>query len=132
MRSDVRICNVGRIDLASHHKRSAPDPKSFLPVPIKKCCKRLLRNASHCTLALVHFCRVGFEFPEISVMWLSRFGKSRIAKLHPSDVCEVRCTRHICQEHNCSPTGFHSKPKCSGLTFGHRVLKVTGTVACHP
>src|SRR5882672_11317859 len=36
------------------------------------------------------------------------------------------------EEHNRRPTGFHSRPKRSGLSFDHRVLKVTGTVACHP
>ena len=41
----------------------------------------------------------------------------------------MRC---VCQEHNRRPTGFHSKSKRSSLSFDHRVLKVTGTVACHP
>src|SRR4029077_3890559 len=41
----------------------------------------------------------------------------------------MRC---VCQEHNRRPTGFHSKSKCGSSSFGHRVLKVTGTVACHP
>src|SRR6476620_8114563 len=41
----------------------------------------------------------------------------------------MRC---VCQEHNRRPTGFNSKSKCGSLSFGHCVLKVTGTVACHP
>src|SRR6266576_2881160 len=70
MRANVGICNVSRIDLASHHKRGAHDSKPFLPI--------------------------------------------------------------VCQEHNRRPTGFHSKPNRGSLSFDHRVLKVTGTVACHP
>src|SRR6476646_6553068 len=81
MRANVGICNVSRINLAPHHKRGAHDPKPFLPITFKKSCKCLLRNASHHTLALIHFCRVRFEFSHGRVIWLSRFGKSRIAQL---------------------------------------------------
>ena len=37
MRANVRICNGSRIDLASHHKGSARDPKPLLAIAIKKC-----------------------------------------------------------------------------------------------
>ncbi len=46
-----------------------------------------------------------------------------------SDTRGIDC---ICQQYNRSPTGFYPKSKGSSLSVIHRVLKVTGTVACHP
>src|SRR5881394_2603041 len=90
MRSNVRICDVSGIDLASHHKRSAPDPKSFLLIAFKKYCKCLLRNASHRPLALIQFCRVRFEFSHGCMIWLPGFGKSWIAQFDATDIRELR------------------------------------------
>src|SRR5436190_7093288 len=117
MRSNVRICDLSGIDLASHHKRSAPDPKSFLLITFKKYCKCLLRNVSHHPLALIQFCRVRFEFSHGCMIWLPGFGKSWIAQLDATDIRELRGMRCVCQEHNRRPTGFHSKSKPQQFEF---------------
>src|SRR5215468_3066935 len=119
MRANVWICDGCRINLASHHKCGALDLETPLPIANEKCCKRLLRDASHCALASIQCCRVGFQFSHRGMKWLPGFGKSWIGELDATDVRKLRRMRWLHQEHNRGPTRFHSKSESGSLRLYH-------------
>jgi len=61
--ADVRISDRIRINLATHHKSSAPDPEILLPITGEKCRDRLSRNASDDVYALIYLSGVSSSFP---------------------------------------------------------------------
>jgi hypothetical protein len=115
VRSNVRICDQSRINLASHHKSSAPDVVTVLPMICEKCRNRFSRNASHDMHALIYFPRIRFQFSHRGVIRLSRFGKPWVGQVDLPNIAQLRRTSWALKKHCGRPTGFYSKPERGSL-----------------
>ena len=121
MCADVRICDRIRINLATHHKRSAPDPEILPPITGEKCRDRLLRNASHDVYALIYLSRVSFKFSHRRVIRLSRFGMLRVRQLDPPNIAELRRPSCARKQDRSRPAGFYSEAEGGSPRLRHRV-----------
>ena len=109
MRADVWIRDCCRIELASNHKRCAPDSVTFALIICEKVRDGLFGYAMHDLRAPVYLLRIRFELSKGGVVGLARLGNSRVGQVDHPIITQRRRTNWTSKQHSSCPAGFYAK-----------------------